>query len=391
MKVILIFIDWFTPGFKAGGPVSSNANMIAHLAGEFNFKVVTRNTDYTENIPYPELTPDNWCNQDGFEGFYISRPNLKFSTLKKLLKDTACDVVYINGIYSWYFSVLPLFLAKKTKKPVIVSARGMLSSHALGVKSFKKNLFIRMARFMGLYKNVVFHATNEEEALAIRKLLGENTEIKVAPNLPKKMPSVLPQKQKQPGTLNLISITRISPEKNTLFSLQVLKELASKLPEDIQLTYDIYGPVYNGDYWAQCKEVKQSLPQNIRVNYQGSIAPHKLPAVISKAHFLFFPTRGENFGHTILESFQCGCPVIISDHTPWRNLEETGVGWDIQLNQPGRFVEVIEYCAAMGQEEYNDMSLRAFDYAKQVTGDPEVVEANRRLFEVPIAIGSRKS
>ncbi|MBI9061941.1 MAG: hypothetical protein JEZ14_08115 [Marinilabiliaceae bacterium] len=46
-KKILIFIDWFLPGYKAGGPVRSMANMVEYLMEEYDFFIVTRNTDYT--------------------------------------------------------------------------------------------------------------------------------------------------------------------------------------------------------------------------------------------------------------------------------------------------------------------------------------------------------
>jgi glycosyltransferase involved in cell wall biosynthesis len=83
-----------------------------------------------------------------------------------------------------------------------------------------------------------------------------------------------------------------------------------------------------------------------------------------------------------MESWQSACPVIISDQTPWRDLQEKGIGWDISLTSPEKFVEAIEKAAAMNQEEYNKMSQSAFEYAKRFTEDPEVLEANRRLFNL---------
>lgn len=43
------------------------------------------------------------------------------------------------------------------------------------------------------------------------------------------------------------------------------------------------------------------------------------------------PTFNENYGHAIVESFVAGLPVVISDRTPWRNLEKINAGWDIPL------------------------------------------------------------
>jgi hypothetical protein len=57
------------------------------------------------------------------------------------------------------------------------------------------------------------------------------------------------------------------------------------------------------------------------------------------------------------------------------------VGWDLPLEDPQRWIELIEYCCRMGREEYDAMSTRAYDYAQTIINDPAVLEANRRLFE----------
>ncbi len=32
-----LFIDWYLPGFRAGGPIQSMANLVAHLSSDFRF------------------------------------------------------------------------------------------------------------------------------------------------------------------------------------------------------------------------------------------------------------------------------------------------------------------------------------------------------------------
>lgn len=61
-----------------------------------------------------------------------------------MIKDSKCNIWYINGIYSKYFSIYPLLLAKFIRpKHVIVSARGMLSPHALAIKSkIKRTIYL---------------------------------------------------------------------------------------------------------------------------------------------------------------------------------------------------------------------------------------------------------
>ena len=58
---------------------------------------------------------------------------------------------------------------------------------------------------------------------------------------------------------------------------------------------------------------------------------------LAKNDLFFFPAHGENYGHVIAEAMAAGCPVLISDQTAWRNLEEKGAGWDLPLDAPGRF------------------------------------------------------
>ena len=48
-------------------------------------------------------------------------------------------------------------------------------------------------------------------------------------------------------------------------------------------------------------------------------------------HFFILPTLGENFGHVFIEALAAGCPLIISNRTPWLELEKKGIGWDIPL------------------------------------------------------------
>jgi glycosyltransferase involved in cell wall biosynthesis len=46
---------------------------------------------------------------------------------------------------------------------------------------------------------------------------------------------------------------------------------------------------------------------------------------------MVLPTYNENFGYVILEALLAGCPVILSDQPPWRDLEARQVGWTIPL------------------------------------------------------------
>ncbi|MCW3071645.1 MAG: hypothetical protein JWO44_1535 [Bacteroidetes bacterium] len=374
---MLIFIDWYLPGYKAGGPIQSVSNLVEHLKGEFDFSIVTRDTDYCETIPYKNVKSNEWNEQaDGTRIYYFSEDQLTRANVRNLIRKADFDCLYLNGIFSLYFTLIPLFyMRKKREKRVVIAARGMFAESALGVKKTKKKFFMRSARILKLFDNVLFHVTNEQEKQDVRKALGEEIPVRTAANLPSKNTlDKLPPREKNEGTLRLVNVARIAPEKNLLYALEVLKQVKSNV------TFDFYGPVYDQEYWAQCKLVMDELPQNVTANYKGSIESSKVIGMLSSYHMMFMPTQGENFGHIILQSLSAGCPVIISDQTPWKRLIESNVGWDCDLQFKEFFADNIDHSAALDQQEYDEMSEAAFRYAKKYSGNDEIVVQNRYLF-----------
>lgn len=292
---------------------------------------------------------NKWVDYKGAKVMYISPKNVGMGMLKKATKEASCDVWYINGIYSRYYSIYPLILAKVLKpKKVIVSAREMLSPHALAVKSRAKNMYLTLAKGLNLYKNVTFHTTNEEEGRYAQQVISENNPVAVAENLPRKMIVQTCGYPKMQDELRLVSFARVSPEKNTLFAIRALKDCKQKV------VYDIYGQVNSEEYWQKCKDAINELPENVKVNYQGSVSPSEMPAIYTSYHALYLPSTGENYGHAILESFMNACPVVISNKTPWQGLEAKNIGWDLPLDE-SLYAPIIDRMAMMNANDFADM------------------------------------
>ncbi len=351
-KKILFVIDWYLPGYKAGGPIRSMANICEHLGDKFDIHILTRNTDYMDNAPYANVLTDQWNRLESNEHvFYAEDAVISKRFYIDIMKGLNFDAVYIHGIFSWKFSILPLIAANSIGlKKVILAPRGMLATSALSIKSSKKRLFLLIAKVCGLFQRVSFHATNEKEKEEIRKTISYKAQIIVVDNLPRKITgSFLPLK-KEIGEVRLFSLSRIAKEKNILFAIKLLSEIKST---DFKIIYDIYGQVYDEDYWSECLELIGKLPAHILVNYKGTVTPDKLNEIISMNHSLFMPTLGENFGHAILETMSSGRPVIISDKTQWRELSSLKAGWDIPLDNYEMFVETLIKLAQMDQEEFN--------------------------------------
>jgi len=372
---LLIFIDWYKPGFKAGGPIRSISNLVDAIADQLDIYIITRDTDYLETEPYTTIKSNQWNNIDGAKVYYLSKENQNLKSIKKLLIEVNPDQLYCNCLYSPIFTQLPLYLANKLKIKSIIAVRGMLSQGSLGVKSTKKKVFLVLAKIIGQYKNTIFHATTLDEKNDIEAVFGKATKLIVAQNLPENKHILFHEKSKENNSLKIVSIGRIAPEKNTLYAIEVLLHVKS------QITLDIYGAIYKQDYWNKCLTVIKKLPSNITVNYKSILEHQKINNTLKNYHVLFLPSTGENFGHAIIEGMINSCIPVISDKTPWKNLLKQQVGFDISLDKIEDFAKTIDLISSFTPIEFNTFSKNAHHYAAKIIDDKELVLKYLELFK----------
>lgn len=406
MLNIIVLVQYYLPGYKAGGPIRSIASLASALGGELGFKIVTLDRDLGAGSPYPDVEYGRWVQFCNAEVMY-QRPGYRgvFETWRVLRSVDSSTVLYLNSFFARRFSMLAVWLCWLglcRPRCVVLAPRGEFSPGALGIKALRKSLYVRIARPLGCYEGVIWHASSEYEAddiarefplarrVAVAAVVpgGDDRRKKysglvtVATDLPS--PSAVerrPQRKKGMGELRIVFVSRVSPMKNLAGALRMLKGIVGGV------AFSIYGPAEDQEYWAECKGLVGGLPENVRVEYMGEVAHQEIGPVFAEHDLFLFPTLGENYGHVICESLAAGCPVLISDRTPWRGLEEAGVGWDLPLEAPERWTEVLQRCVDMGEEEHWAMSERARAYARRRLQDPEALEANRRLFRMAFGLG----
>ena len=81
-----------------------------------------------------------------------------------------------------------------------------------------------------------------------------------------------------------------------------------------------------------------------------------------------------------MESWQNGCPVIISDQTPWIDIKEQKTGFAIPLSDPSEYVKVVNYFSEMNQDTFNKWSNSAYNFAKSFTQKPQLIINTKKLF-----------
>jgi glycosyltransferase involved in cell wall biosynthesis len=374
-KHILVFIDWFEPGFKAGGPIRSMANLVAQL-NDYSFSIVTSIYDHGCTVPYPNITPNEWVSLNNrVRVKYLERYQETSTNVRALLSETDYDKIYLNSLFSKKYTLLPLRLISKMglSAKTILAPRGMLKEGALTKNSKKKKLFLTIAKAIGLFNGISWHATNEKEAEEIKLHFPKANEIRIAPNLCRPASDISLPLNKQAGSIKLVTVARVATEKNILGALTYLGQVDNGI-----IDWDIYGTMEDTHYLAKCQEWAAKI-KHANIKFHGEIAPQLIPGKLKASHFLFLPTLGENYGHAIVESFLEGVPVIISNKTPWRSLEQRNAGWDLNLDKLV-FKAVLEHCIDLKNEGYTHLCQGAADLGKEIANDESALRSNLELF-----------
>jgi glycosyltransferase involved in cell wall biosynthesis len=377
-KIILLFSDWYEPGFKAGGPIQSCKNIVNTLSEEFDFSIFTSDRDLGDKQPYKNITTDTWMQvANNTRVWYASPQFLKSSNIRRIITEVNPDIVYLNSMFSSGFSLLPLWILRSIKfnGRIILAPRGMLNTSAVSRKKWKKKIFLSLFSLSRMSRKIVFHATDKQEQLDIQKNFGDKAQVLLIENIPNINSAWLPR-SKQPGQINCVFISRIHPIKNLLYAINVVKSIAG-----CSVLFDIYGTVEDEKYFQKCREAISGANPHIHINYKGPVANTNIFNVLENYHVFFLPTLGENFGHVIFEALTSGCVLLISDKTPWKEVQSKSAGWALPLNNKKDFVEKIIGLCNMTEVEINLKSKAAFQYAQEYVSSMNLKSRYASLFE----------
>lgn len=355
---ILFFTDWYPPAYKAGGPIVSVYNLTQALKAEFDILVLAGSKDLGCEKRLEGIETGKELIVDGVKVFYKDSELINRKFLRRIFNDFSPNFIWLSGLFSPKFSILPILLFNKTCKTV-VSPRGMLHESALKLKPLKKRLFINFLKFSGIQKKIVWHATNRLEKQFIEDQFGKNINCFIAANLARGFNENLQFTHKVNQELRLLVLGRIAEEKNSLFALQVLEFSKNK-----DIVVDFYGNKGTDSYSKQFQRHLDKLKQaGYKVEYKGSVSPISLTKnVFPNYHFMYLPTNGENFGHAISDSLAHSTPVVISDKTPWNDLSSHGCY--VLKNEMHLQADVLNELYMQSAEEYNSKVYSAINYYK---------------------------
>jgi glycosyltransferase involved in cell wall biosynthesis len=363
---VLVLSGCYLPGFRGGGPMRSLVNLVKALSEEFDFRIITLDRDQAGDAPYAGVQIGSWQQVERATVLYLPRADITVSRLAQEVTAVAPQLVYLNGFFDPVFT-LRFLLARKLRRmpamPVLLAPLGDLSAGALEIKRGKKALYLRMARISGLYNGLTWQASTVMERDDIRRTLPHvrAEDVRVAADLTDDGEGVLPVREDRPAgaPLRVCFLSRISPKKNLDFALRVLAGV------NVPVDFTIFGPIDDAAFWDACQPLIAQLPANVRASYAGEVHPADVRRTLATQDLFFLPTRGENFGHVIYEALSTGVPVLISDQTPWNDLEARGVGWNVPLGAVSDFVRAIETASRAVPAERQVQARRAIAYAME--------------------------
>jgi len=369
---VIVFIDWFYPAHKAGGPIRSVYNIVMALSQEMNFYIVTSAYDIGEVKPLDGIETSIWLKKENYSIIYLEKETQTRKTYKSLIKEIKPQTIYLNSLFSLGFTLKPL-LANTNKIRTVLAPRGMLKKEALAIKPLKKRVFLFFMRSTRLMRSIVWHASSDIEADEVYLHFGKKSNVVIAQNMafstPERPVSTI---SKVPGVLRLVFVARINAIKNLDFLLEVLSEMKNPM-----ITLDIYGPIEEEEYWRSCSEM---IVQNkLNVTYKGILGQFEKEKVLWNYDYLVLPTKGENYGHVIVESFLSSLPVVISQETPWINLEKQRAGFDLPLKL-NVFKDCILRLVNQDLENYTEYVNGARAFSERYIVNSKVLSDNKKLF-----------
>lgn len=371
---VLILAGFYSTSQRTSGALRTINNMILELTPYYDFHIFApfrnmKNQDNKEDIfRIPTRTEER-----------LVTYTTSTSELFRQINNYNFDIYYLNSFLDKEFSIkiiIGIFLGLLPDRPIILAPRGELMEGALSVKRYKKIFFLFLAKFSGLYNHVIWQASSSYEANVIKSRFKKKLNIRIALDIPdyRMLEIKSNYKHKVKNRLKILFLSVINPNKNLSFVIDILNKVQG------EFYLDIYGPIKDKKYFDLCMR-KVNMNYRNRIVYNGEVTSDSIHRIYPQYDLLFFPTKGENFGHVIYESLACGCPVLTSDRVIWKELNKFGAGWNFSLNTPNLFIEVLEKLINQGETEYFTFSTNCRKYLEAKIDREKILKENIELFK----------
>jgi glycosyltransferase involved in cell wall biosynthesis len=341
---ILIPIGYFYPA-ENGGPALT-LYWISKSLKTFNFDVSIVTT--TIGINDGLITPNQWLETEAGNVIYLTTSNPNYSlryiffTIKNIKNYNVIVITSMFALSSLIFVMFAQFLNKK----IIISPRGELDTKALIYKKRLKKIIIFVYNLLSS-KNLHFHVTSEMEYAYFKKTMSSKFRVELIPNF-----MSLPEEVGRSVKVDyLLYIGRFHAKKS--IENLIIAVSSSKIFLDSKFQLLLAGDCRN-EYGDRMKKMVYKLKLQERIKFIGEITKFDKEQLYANAYVTVLPSHTENFGNVVIESLSQSTPVIASTGTPWKQLNEYGIGSWVS-NKPEFIKMAIEDIIQLDSLSYQEM------------------------------------
>ena len=320
---LLHVVPTYLPAWRHGGPILAVHGLCKALAARgHELSVFTTDVNGDERLDVPATEP---VEIDGVEVRYfpVRTPRrLYFAPgLGKAARSaiTGFDVVHLHSVFLWPTTVVAR-AAERAGVPYILSPRGMLVPEMIRSRGrWRKRLWLHLAERRTIERAAALHTTSPLEATEAARLGIRLPPTTVVPN------GIDPETWTGNGSIPSPAVQSLLEGDPFLLSLGRLswkKGLDRLIPAMARVpgaTLAVAGNDEENLRPALERLARQSGVVD-RVAFLGPVHGVDKAALLHRARALVLPSRSENFGNVVLESWAAGRPVVV---TPEVGLAET--------------------------------------------------------------------
>jgi glycosyltransferase involved in cell wall biosynthesis len=275
-----------------------------------------------------------WYQGDIYKFPRVGRFTKDLSPLMASVVEThAIDVIHLHSIWN-HCAWVSAEVARKKNIKLVISPRSELLQQSLQKSALKKVVARRLYADRLLKQAAGFHATDPQEAKAIRGFT-EFAPILISPNgVDTAVGNVeaTPAQAKELLGLNqnlryILFLARLHRRKNPLMLLQAAIDGGA-----FKNGYGIIfaGPAEDLNLLTKLKALVAQNGLEENVFFPGVLGPHEKSLAFRASNLFVLPSEFENFGNSIAEALVCGLPVITTSSTPWQEIQDKGAGWIVE-------------------------------------------------------------
>ena len=343
-KTLLLIYFSASPSNHALGPAVTIDSFIAAMGGIVDIELITLNMDYSARRRHFD-NPVETANRGGYRATYLTPglPALRY--LFRRLRRRDC-IVLVNCLYDYRLAIPALLFSLLYPPQLLVHLpHGIFMDIIQSQRRARKYVLNRFLATGFVSRRLMHVVSSDKEREDANRVLGREIHTIVIPHftLPASDAS-RDRARKRANSLRIVLVGRIAEQKNIVYALERIAEAG------VACTLDVFGEIADPEYMRRCSQAMESGGLISRVKFCGRRDQAELLRDLGAYDLMFLPTKGENFGHAIIEAMSAGLPVLISDLTPWSDVAGYGAGWAVPLTEPQEFSAKIRSAYEAGED-----------------------------------------